>query len=278
MRIINKFKAVMLLFLAPFLSQSCEEVPVFEDDDQLPVVEGFLYANQPVNGIAVSKVLPFGTTDEEVALSGLDISIIHDGTTYQLLESEDKLGRYEYPGNDLMIYTGGQYDLEFDFNGRQVTSSTNVPPPPVGLSISTNDIFLPQLVERRDIRTLLQNLDNNLLVEWENPDGDYYFLVVENIETDPEPIDLNNILNFNFQFTSSPTQNDFFTLRPLTQFTQFGTHRIIVYRVNEAYALLYETLEQDSRNLNEPFSNITNGVGIFSGFASDTLLLEVRKR
>ena len=111
-----------------------------------------------------------------------------------------------------------------------------------------------------------------------HPNGAYYFLVIENVESNPEPIDLNNILNFNFEFVSTPIQDNFFTILPFIHYTQFGTHRIIVYRVNEEYALLYETIEQDSRDLNEPFTNIINGQGIFSGFASDTVYLEINKQ
>jgi hypothetical protein len=276
MRVKNTFLAILSI-TEVFIFQSCEEVPEFEPDDQLPVVEVFIYANAPVNDVTVTEVVPFGSTDEEVSLSGLAISLIHDKAVYPLTESNEAPGRYAYAGADLTVRSGDRYDLEFSFNGRQVTSSTIVPSPPDGLVISTNEIFFPQLIDRSDIFELIQNINNSVLVEWANPGGDYFFVVVENIESDPEPIDLNNILNFNFQFISRPTQNDFFTLRTLTQFTQFGTHRIIVYRVNEEYALLYETLEQDSRDLNEPFSNITNGVGIFSGFASDTVFLEVSK-
>lgn len=277
MKVNTKFNAVVLLLAAAFAFQSCEEVPEFEPDDQLPVVEGFLFANNPVNDITVKEVVPFGSTDEEVSLSGLYISLIHNDMTYLLTESSQTPGRYIYNGSHLAIRSGGRYDLQFSFNGRQVSSSTIVPSPPDGLVVSTNEIFLRQLIDRFDVVELIQDINSSVLVEWENPGGEYYFVVIENIESNPEPIDLNNILDFNFQFISTPTQDNFFTLRPLVQFTQFGTHRIIVYRVNKEYAQLYETLEQDSRDLNEPFSNITNGVGIFSGFASDTVFLEVNK-
>lgn len=278
MKIIIKTFLLFLVFATFLLFQSCEEVPKFEPDDQLPVVEAFLYANKPVGDITITSVVPFGSMVEDVSLSGLEISIVHNDTNYLLTEKSGAPGNYFYDGTNLSIRSGENYQLAFDFNGRRVTSKTTVPFPPEGVSISDNEIFLPQIIERSDLLELLQSQGNNILVEWENPGGDYYFVVVENISENPEPIDLNNILDFNFRFISRPTQNDFFTLRPLAQFTQFGKHRIIVYRVNEEYALLYETLDQDSRDLNEPFSNITNGVGLFSGFASDTLYLEIRKQ
>ena len=50
------------------------------------------------------------------------------------------------------------------------------------------------------------------------------------------------------------------------------------FTVNEEYALLYETSTQDSRDLNEPYTNINNGLGIFSGFASQEVYFEVIKK
>ena len=38
---------------------------------------------------------------------------------------------------------------------------------------------------------------------------------------------------------------------------------------------LYESREQDSRDLNEPLTNISNGLGVFSAFNSQTALFEV---
>ena len=41
--------------------------------------------------------------------------------------------------------------------------------------------------------------------------------------------------------------------------------------------LKYENLEQDSRDLNEPPTNIVNGLGIFSAFNSMNVFFEVQK-
>jgi len=64
----------------------------------------------------------------------------------------------------------------------------------------------------------------------------------------------------------------------LIHYTQYGTHKVTIYHVNEEYALLYETSTQDSRDLNEPYTNINNGLGIFSGFASQEVYFEVIKK
>ncbi len=79
---------------------------------------------------------------------------------------------------------------------------------------------------------------------------------------------------FIFQMVTRPVNDDFYEISP-RELTHFGTHRVIVFSVNEEYVNLYETQEQDTRKLNEPFSNIENGLGIFASFSSDTLYFEV---
>jgi hypothetical protein len=54
-----------------------------------------------------------------------------------------------------------------------------------------------------------------------------------------------------------------------------GLHMAKVYRVNEEYAQLYENRIQDSRDLNEPPSNIRGGLGVLSAFNSDSVLFVV---
>jgi hypothetical protein len=48
-----------------------------------------------------------------------------------------------------------------------------------------------------------------------------------------------------------------------------------VYRVNKEYADLYRSRQQDTRSLNEPLTNVQNGLGVFSAFASDSVAVFV---
>lgn len=68
-----------------------------------------------------------------------------------------------------------------------------------------------------------------------------------------------------FRFISEPTIDNFFVVRLLLLET-LGLHQAEVYRVNAECAQLYENRTQDSRDLNEPPSNIRNGLGVFSAF------------
>ncbi len=51
-----------------------------------------------------------------------------------------------------------------------------------------------------------------------------------------------------------------------------------MYRINAEYAQLYGNRTQDSRDLNEPPSNIRNGLGVFSAFNISSVFFEVAEQ
>ena len=77
-----------------------------------------------------------------------------------------------------------------------------------------------------------------------------------------------------FRFVTEPTTANYHDIN-LRSLEVTGIHQAVVYRVNQEYADLYENREQDSRDLNEPPTNIQGGLGVFCAFRSDTVLFEV---
>ena len=106
-----------------------------------------------------------------------------------------------------------------------------------------------------------------LIVHWINPERDLFFVVVDNLEIDPVQIPAPEFIGRARRFVSAPTPADSTTISQLS-LTHLGEHRIRLYHVNQEYADLYEGRVQDSRDLNEPPSNIRGGLGVFSAFTS----------
>jgi hypothetical protein len=107
-----------------------------------------------------------------------------------------------------------------------------------------------------------------------NANHDYYIIVVQNIESSPVPTDT---VNENRQaFRTEPIQSNTYKLQAM-QFKYYGTHNIILYKLNPEYAALYNDNGSNSLNLTSPESNINNGWGIFTGINADTLHIEVTK-
>ena len=108
-------------------------------------------------------------------------------------------------------------------------------------------------------------------MRWTRTPGALYFVTLENTEVAPVAIDfgLPERLRGRRRVVFAPTAADSLPINALG-LPFLGRYRVQVWRVNEEYAALYNTLQQDSRDLNEPFTNITGGLGVFTAFAADT--------
>ncbi|HAZ01686.1 MAG: hypothetical protein A2W90_15900 [Bacteroidetes bacterium GWF2_42_66] len=257
---------------------SCEDIPEYNNSKPLAVVEAYLFNQQPITDIVLKKVTPFEGGDQVDYISDANLYLQTGEHEFLLNPVEGKEGHYSYQGDDLQVTIGNTYKLFFDYDGKQVWGETVVPAEPENLSLSENEIYITQLVDLSDASDFLNDINQSLTLEWENSTSDYYYITIENLEENPEPMELSDKVDLNFEFVSRPVQDNYFLIRPVIHFLNYGTHKLTLYHVNKEYALMYESLNQDSRNLNEPYTNINNGVGIFSAFASKTILFEVKKR
>ncbi len=163
------------------------------------------------------KILPFAS-DDTIAqyVNDAQIFISTVDAVFELIPSAGDSGYYHYPGDDLEIIIGEEYFIEFEFGVDRVEAETVVPEKPEGLSISEDIIEIAPIIEFQDLANF-RDL-SQIEVTWSNPDGDYYYVVVENLEDDPEPI---NTLDFdfggarrNFMIVTEPVQVDFHVVLP----------------------------------------------------------------
>ena len=176
---------------------------------------------------------------------------------------------FHYPGPDLVIGSGEIFELGIFRGSESISATTVVPPPPEGFTVSSDVMDVVDLTAggfggRRGGGGLAFG---GLIVRWINPERDLFFVVVDNLETDPVQISAPEFIGRARRFVSAPTPADSATVSQLS-LTHLGEHRIRLYRVNQEYADLYEGRVQDSRDLNEPPSNIRGGSGVFSAFSS----------
>lgn len=262
--------ALAILFLS---LNACEDNAGTEFDD-VPVVEGYLYEGNPVE-IQLTRKSPFDTdlNLDPADLDALSLSIKSEGKSYALLPQGD--GLYRSGKDGLNIQVGKTYQLEFEFKGKTVNAETTVLAKPLGFSQDVTSISVPQISFPPSGG--MRNFPDPVKFNWSNADQSYYLLVVENTETDPDPI-------FDFSslgidppsrlFRVEPTQNNTFEVRS-QQFQYYGQHRVILYHINPEYALLYQDSGDNSLNLKSPPTNVKNGLGIFTAISSDTLYLNV---
>ena len=262
------------------LLNACTEEASVTLDTKTAVVEAYLFAGQAADSIRIIQSYSYARENTDlITLNELEVQISDGQQTFDLDHSTE--GIYQNP--DFIPQSGATYVLTFDHNGETIRSETFVPQKRT-ISISKTSVELEKITDFGDfIDSGFGGVQDAIEVVWDNSEGDYYYVVIENMEDNPEFVnDLlaefqenGNALRF-FQITE-PEISNFYAISTRRDLTQFGTYRIIVYRVNPEYAALYETAGTSSINIATPPSNIENGLGIFTGVSSDTVYLEVIK-
>ena len=261
------------------LFSACDTVGT-EDSDDLLVVEAFLFAGEPVDDIDLTTTIPLSTEDAvEIPVTDARVRLIKAGVIYELVSSESD-GSYHYAGGDLLVQTGDLFQLQIEYKGNTITAFTEVPPPPTGTVMSIERVAIPSIESNPGaLREFIRNRDNALSVTWNNPAGDLYFVAVRSPENEFPDYILPEFIRdrfSGFELLTEPTTTNFFDIT-LFQLEIIGSYSVTVYRINQEYADLYESRAQDSRDLNEPLSNIVGGVGVFSAFNGQTTQFEITR-
>ena len=245
-----------------------------EDEARQVVVEAFLFAGEPVDDVRLTETVPLG---EDPALAptvdDARVTLARGGESWPMSRL-DEPGTYGYLGDDLEIRAGDSFRIEVESFGRTATGETVVPGPPAGVELDKEVLEVPEITPGVFTGGGLAALQ--VTVTWENSDNRLHFVDVEGLDADAETI----VPGFNrdriggFRFRTAPTEEAFYTIG-LRQLEDMGRHRAVVYRVNQEYADLYNNRVQDSRDLNEPPSNIRDGLGVFTAFNSEALGFEL---
>ncbi len=268
---ITKMKYILILavIIIAFLFSCEKDILQQSEPEELIVTEAYLYEGEPVDDIYLASLLVYGGEDTIVqTIPDAEIVIIHNGNPYQLVPS-DSAGYYYFPGTDLEITVGENYQIEIYYFNKTTFAETTVPFPPTGVTISEEMIY----IDPTNIKEYWINM-SPVEINWDESGNDYSYVLVENIEDEPVDIFSGRKVG-GFRKITLPVQGNSYTFLPLEVVQQWGTHLIRVFRVNKEYADLYESMDQDSRDLNEPLSNITNGLGIFTAFSCDSIYLEI---
>jgi hypothetical protein len=264
-----------VLFFISFFS--CNHVSPTESAEDQVVVDAFIYANTPVKNISLTHPLSLGSTDTiGEPVTDAEVIILKNNVSYHLLYDPENASYY-YPGNDLIIENGNQLELNINYKSRRIYAETSIPAKPAGLSLNYQTYTVPDFSQFDPRNNNKDTTRKSIIASWTNDNEGYYYVVIESAEENPEKIDTSSgNRRFGMRFISSPFISSSYQIS-FSSISYYGKNRLVLYKVNKEYADLYESRTQDSRNLNEPLSNINNGLGVFSGFSSDTTYFDVLK-
>lgn len=256
-----------LFFIAMILVSSCQKIEA-DAVQSRPVVEGYLEAGHPISVKVTSEAL-FSEADTSRAIDGLNLQLTVDGQTYPL--TYDNYGVYRE--NSLLVESGRSYAVQFNYKDKVINSSATIPGQPVNFQESDSILVIHRFNSSTGKGFPL--LPSPIVLRWENTDLSYYLVVVKNIETNPERINL-GVSEPVIIFRTNPIQTNTYPVRARL-FQYYGRHRIILYKINAEYAALYQDNGSSSLNIKTPFTNVINGLGIFTGINSDTVMLRIKK-
>jgi hypothetical protein len=253
---------------------SCSKETAISVPANKPVVEAYLIPGQ-VADIVITKEIPFDdSTQVQQTIDNLIVTINTEGKDYPM----KSIGAGHYV-SDIKILENKTYSLKFvSGEGKTVTSSTIVPARTKDLTEIT---ATPGGPGGHGGGPGGGNTPGSFLaLNWTNEPNGYYMVVVESIDPNAEAINPNNNPNGGKggprRFRNRPDIMSTFELQS-RQFQYYGLTNIILFHINPEYVALYNAPTNNSQNLQPPPSNVTNGLGIFTGVAADTIQIWVKK-
>lgn len=261
-------KRIVLSFIILWMTLSaCQEIELQTVDPDVAVVEAYITPGNQIQ-VRITRQLLFETGDTTITyLNDLDVQV-SDGINWYSLVNQDS-GVYVH--TQMQIESGAVCSLAFTYRDKEIIAETNIPAKPEDFVSSESSIEAFSFTDG-----VPPQMSDPIELSWSNPDADYFLIVVENIEDNPTLI--NDIDEDEDRpqpsFRNTPTQGDSQELN-VQMFSYYGTHQIVLYKLNPEYAALYEQLSATSLDISAPPTNIENGLGIFTGINSDTLYVEV---
>ncbi len=257
---------LLLIFVAACKKESTTPAYNYE-----PVLDAFLNAGQVFSLQLSHQQSANSQTYETPSLDSLDVTVVVNDSEFYPTSRGNGL----YTDSGLVIKSGLKYSLKFTYRNTGVAASTLIPSRPVNFAETDSEIAVAKITSSGS-GPGFPGSDESVTMSWDNDDGSYYVIVVQNLEPYPERINqtTSSSADSSRVFRNQPSNSDTYLLSGRS-FTYFGYHRIILFHINADYAYLYLNSNSSSENLSTPSTGISNGVGIFTGINSDTLYLHV---
>jgi hypothetical protein len=266
-------KLLYPVLLSACLVSACSDSNDATSESNPLVVEAYLHVNRPFK-ITVSNLAGVPSTD----VDHFNVSVTSHEGTITLQPAGD--GVYTSDDSNVVKDDAGDYTLAIATDSKAISSLTVVPGKPVDFQLSKTEITVEPITFGNG-GPPRGGSNESVDLTWSNPSDDYYFTFFQNIDDDPELINTAlDTLGGNAPtrfFRGEPIQGNSSTIGS-RQFEYYGTYYVILFHVNPDYAALYKEQESSSSlNLTSPFTNVVNGLGIFTAIHSDTVLFKVKK-
>jgi len=257
-------RTALLLFKAllfAFLIVGCEPDDAQDGDGagEIIVVEGFVYADEPIKRIKLSKFHEGGRS-QTIPVSDAQVTAEQAGVSFALEVSDFSPGLYIQTDTSEVPGASAPVSIRITYGGRRYTASSSMPSGITGLQISEPEIEFSGHTD--EVLTELS---------WDPQPGGKYCVFLREIEVNitlegPEFVNPSDA-PFGRVLTNNSLE------LKASHFPSTGRFALYVTAVNDDYVQLYESPE--GMNLTGASGNISGGVGVFTAFNGTSVLLEI---
>jgi hypothetical protein len=252
---------------------SCEVVTPGIRNEKTPVIQAFIMPQSDTLRVSVRFMIAYSASEDDTVqlpVSNIPVYLIHGSDSLLMVENPEESGNYFLSSSLLNLQPKDTLRLFGVYEETVFRSETVIPDGIQLLAISSSNLYYTV----GDPRSMLSS--SGLTVSWENTASDFYYVVVENTETDPEPLN-EMVADMPVMSFAMPSQADQFVIS-MRNIRYFGNHRVVVYHVNPEYADLFDNGELTSNAITRPPGNVDNAMGIFTALTSDTVFFTVNKQ
>jgi len=262
-------KYYLLLIFGLFICCADEKNPVTPVTDEI-VVQGYLYANKPVQDIKITTLALFDKPQTQKPINNALVTLNKNGLDYNLSLSPGDSGYYSYAGGDLTVLPGDSFRLNVTYNGKTASATTVVPGAPEFTFIS-NDTLWHQPYYK------FMSDSNRITFKWAIPDTNYSQLIMD-IRPEFESRWEYTITQTSrgYQYFDADWSHNELVLN-FNRFYEEGFYKVLLTRINQEYYYFLQNMEIINGRKPDYYSNVHNGYGIFTAVNSDSCRIYFKK-
>ncbi|HZV13138.1 MAG TPA: hypothetical protein VFA55_07975 [Candidatus Kapabacteria bacterium] len=275
----RKRSALLLVsvFAALFASWliSCQDVPPVAYIQQI-VVQGYLFANRPIDSIIVDRSLPVNLfyDRDSAGITDAQVTITVDSKTYSLVPYTKEPGSYYLPDTTMLVRSGKTYYLQIQYNGQTVTAQTTVPD-----SIKITKRLPDTLQYPQDTINIINYPDS--IITWTGvPNKISYAASITCIDTTYYD-SLQHIANRHVYRPGGDSYDNptsWFSFLPVstvpvpwTVFKWYGSQRIVIYNIDQNFNDWLKMADLNGGTFTQDLNHINGGIGVFGSAGIDTM-------
>jgi hypothetical protein len=267
---------VLFAFVAELVVVGCVDSVAPADLPPTVVVEGYLYANQPIDSIVLTQTQPIDAyySDSLSRITGALVTITVDGHAYTLLEKPGRPGAYTLPAESLIVRSEKQYTLSVHALNTTVTATTTVPDTFAMTTVSPDTIQWPLTIStllgpplawtaslNRDAYAISMEALDTLIYQISGKDTVWNRRVQLPGQGERRNIRAQQLIRYILQL-KAPQANITWDL-----FRWYGKHRLTVLAMDTNFVDFMQMQSVGGRTYQSQLNHITNGIGVFGSAA-----------